>query len=82
MEYDCQILLANKVQAGFNKVARPLCTSCVNKGCTNPIVDTKISVFGKIMSSRMYQAGGTYFMVIQCDGYQSPEIEIEEEDQD
>ena len=80
MEYECQIQLASKIQAGFNKVVRPLCTSCCNRGCTNPIVDTKIAVFGKVMSSRLYQTGDTYFMVVQCDGYQAPE-EPDEDDE-
>ena len=72
MEYDCQLLLASKLQVGFNKVATPLCTHCQNRGCTNPIVDKKVSVFGKIMSTRLYEAGGSSFMVVACEGYQAP----------
>ena len=78
MEYDCQIVLANKIQAGFTKVARPLCTNCTNRGCTNPIVNKKISVFGKIMSTRLYDSGYGHFMVVSCEGYQPAQAKEEE----
>ena len=80
MEDECEIILANKLLVGFNKVATPLCTGCANAGCSNPIVDKKISVFGKVMSTRLYQTGGSTFMVVKCEGYQPMHQEDEELD--
>jgi len=80
MEYDCQIVLANKIQAGFNKVVTPLCTHCKNRGCSNPIEEKKISIFGRTMTSRMFVTGSGVFMVVACEGYQAPQAEDEDDE--
>jgi|TARA_Y100000310_G_scaffold224912_1_gene226784 hypothetical protein len=48
--------------------------------CTNPIAKTKVSIFGKEETYRMYRQSGAYKMVIDCDGYmKSPSVDMEEE---
>jgi hypothetical protein len=69
MEYDCHIVLASKVYSDFNKIIRPLCSSCTNHSCTNPVAEKKISVFGKIYTGRFFFNGNAYFMVQSCEGY-------------
>jgi len=78
MEYDCQIVSAQSLLVDYNKVLPPLCSTCVNNGCSNPIVDHKVSVVGKIHTSRLYKVGGHYFQVMQCEGYRG-EIDEDEE---
>jgi len=69
MEYECEIVPANKILTGFNKVVNPLCSSCTNTGCTNPIVEKKVSVFGQVKTSRLYDMGTMSYYVVRCDGY-------------
>jgi hypothetical protein len=84
MEYECELVLADRMCVDFNKTIRPLCTSCVNIGCSNPIVDKKISVFGTVMTTQLYETGTASFFVMGCDGYQpadGEDTEYEEEDE-
>ena len=79
MEYECQLVVANRVLTDFNKVIRPLCSSCTNTACSNPVYNKKISVFGQIYSGRVYTSGSLDFFVTACDGYRG-NFEDEEED--
>jgi len=76
VEYDCEIILANKIYTDFNKVVRPLCSSCTNHSCTNPVKEKKVSVFGKIYTGRFFYNGDTFFVVTSCEGYRG----IQEDD--
>ena len=78
-EYECQLLLASKVYSDYNKVIRPLCSTCTNESCMNPIVDCKVSVYGKIVSSRLYKTANSEFFVVSCEGYRGEEVETDEE---
>lgn len=69
MEYDCHIVSATKLVNGLMDVQKPLCTHCVNKSCTNPIVEKKISVIGIVHTTRMFQSGDRLFFVTKCDGF-------------
>jgi hypothetical protein len=80
VEYDCQIILATKILTDFNKVVKPLCSTCTNHSCTNPISEKKISVFGQVYTGRLFCSGDSYFMVTRCDGYRGETIESEEDD--
>lgn len=50
-------------------VQRPLCDSCCNKDCGNPIEFVQMSVFGLTEPTRLYKTGGSYMPVIRCEGY-------------
>jgi len=78
MEYECKIMPATRIYADFNKVIKPLCSTCVNHGCENPIVEHKISVFGVIQTTRLYKTGTHMFQVTECDGYRG-ELDEDEE---
>lgn len=80
MEYDCEIVLANKVYTDFNKVIRPLCSSCSNHACTNPVKEKKISVFGQVYTGRLFYNGDSYFVVTSCEGYRGIKQEYDEDD--
>jgi hypothetical protein len=84
MEYDCEIVPATRVLTDFNKVIHPLCTTCSNSGCSNPIVEQKISVFGMIKTTRIYDLGDTKFYVLKCEGYHKMDegLEMEEEQEE
>ena len=78
-EYDCQVVLASKIHAGFNKFQQPLCSSCINRGCTNTIVEEKISVFGIIHTTKLLKTYNATFMVVDCEGYIREDEDHEEE---
>jgi hypothetical protein len=78
MEYDCNIVNANKVYTDFNKVVRPLCSGCSNTACSNPIAEKKLSVFGKIHTGRFFFSGDMYFIVTSCEGYRGIDSDSEE----
>jgi len=69
MEYECRVVSASSIEATFNKVVSPLCSRCINRTCTNPISEKKMSVFGKVHTTRLYQMGTAFFMVVECDGF-------------
>jgi hypothetical protein len=69
MEYECQVISASSLTSTFNKVVSPLCSKCKNVNCTNPIVEKKISVFGKVHTTRLFNGGHGLFVVTKCDGF-------------
>lgn len=78
MEYDCQLVSIASLSTTFNKVVRPLCSSCKNRNCSNPIESKKVSIFGKVHSTRVYNTGSGFFIVSYCDGF----IDTEEDEED
>ena len=77
MDYECRIVSASKLHSGNMKVMKPLCTSCVNKNCTNSIVDNKVSIRGIIHTSRLYSSGSRLFFVLDCDGFRKKDDDYE-----
>jgi len=69
MEYECKIIPATRLTKGVISMQKPLCTHCVNKTCTNPIIDQKISIMGVVNTSRLFKSGDRFFFVTQCDGF-------------
>ena len=69
MEYDCHMVSSMKLVGGMMDIKKPLCTSCYNKSCTNPIVVKKVSVMGIVHTSKLYQSGQRMFFVVKCDGF-------------
>lgn len=76
MEYECKLVSARTLTKGLLNMQRPLCTTCVNRTCTNPIVDKKLSIMGVIHTSRMFQSCDRFFFVVQCDGYMGANDEV------
>ena len=69
MIYDCELLPMTKIHVGQNKVIKPLCTTCENIQCDNPIVKKRVSVFGTVGEVRLYEMADGYHMVKSCPGY-------------
>ncbi len=80
MEYNVRLISFNSVPVSIDGGVKPLCNDCMSIDCTNPIAKTKVSIFGKEETYRMYRQSGAYKMVIDCDGYmKSPSVDMEEE---
>jgi len=73
MEYECQLVSANRLNKGIINMQKPLCTRCKNKSCTNPIIYQKMSIMGVVHTSRLYSLGDRFFFVTKCDGFVSEE---------
>jgi len=69
MEYECQLMSANKLTKGILNMRKPLCTRCRNRSCSNPIVNQKIAIMGVVHTSRLYSSGDRFFFVVRCDGF-------------
>ena len=82
MEYECSITPINKLYSNYNKMITPLCTKCKNKGCSNPIMQKKISIMGIVYTTKLYCSGNFFFFVTNCDGFSEMEDDIEEKDND
>jgi len=50
---------------------RPLCNSCKNKDCENPIEEKEVWVFGFKEQMKCYCVSSNIDIVINCDGYVS-----------
>lgn len=69
MEYDCQLLSISSLTTTFNRVVKPICSNCKNTNCSNPIQEKKISIFGKVYSTKVYNMGNGFFIVSECEGF-------------
>ena len=80
MEYSVRLKSLDHVPLDLDGSVRPLCDSCMSADCTNPIARTKVSIFGREETFRLYKYGSSYKMVIDCDGYMKiPDKTIENE---
>ena len=69
MEYECQLVSANRLSKGILDLQKPLCTRCHNKSCTNNIVDKKIAIMGVVHTAKLYNIGERFYFVVKCDGF-------------
>ena len=69
MQYECQLISASRLTKGVLNTLKPLCTSCKNNSCTNPIADKKISIMGVVHTARLFNIGDKFFFVTKCDGF-------------
>ena len=67
--YPVKLSSMAKLPVGPGGVMRPLCDSCVNKECGNPIELVDISIFGVQQNMRMYRSGSNLMAVAACEGY-------------
>ncbi len=80
MDYDVKIVPADHTIVTEKGVFEPMCNSCINTECTNPIQTISISEFGKIKRDRLWVVNNTYRVVVACKGYEGP-IRMEAESQ-
>jgi len=83
VEYSVRLIPFNSVPVSVDGGVNPLCNECMSIDCTNPIAKTKVSIFGKEETYRMYRQGGSYKMVIDCDGFmKSPDVDEKEDSEE
>lgn len=58
-----------KVPIGIQGIQYPLCDSCSNIHCDNPIEPVQISIFGVNQTVRMYKRNDKHLAVFGCEGY-------------
>lgn len=69
MEYDCQAVPMDKLAVGPKGVEEPLCNSCANPDCSNPIRSKTVNVLGVPKPWRLWVVGNMVRQVVQCKGY-------------
>lgn len=69
MKYEVKLVPIAKTLTTPIGVVEPLCQSCENKSCSNPIETTKVSVFGINKQLRLYVSNNKPQVVVQCEGY-------------
>lgn len=67
--YKVKLISIAKLPVGPSGVNLPLCESCKNKECGNPISLVDVSVFGVSQKIKLYKSGSSLYGVYNCDGY-------------
>jgi len=68
----------NKIHVGQSQIIKPLCTTCENIQCDNPIIEKKVSVFGRVGTVKIYQMSeNDMYLVKSCPGYMEEYLEDE-----
>lgn len=69
MEFPCQTIPIDKLIIDTSGVARPLCNSCIQTECTNPIRIVTLSIMGVPQKYRVWTRNSIVRYVIGCQGY-------------
>jgi len=72
MQFNCQTVPLTKVTYDANGTLEPLCNTCCQTECTNPIREKTIIIQGLPHKWHVYAAGEIFHQVIQCDGFVRP----------
>jgi hypothetical protein len=78
MEYECQLMPIDKVVLDVKGFQRPLCDTCANPDCSNPIRISTISIIGVPQKMRLWVVHNLARIVIDCRGYIS-EVDAKQE---
>jgi len=68
-QYKVKLSSMAKLPVGPGGVQMPLCESCVNKECGNPVSLVDISVFGVLQKVKLYKSGSSFMAVTNCEGF-------------
>lgn len=68
-KYKVKLMSMAKLPVGPGGVHMPLCESCLNKECGNPISFVDISIFGVVEKIKLHKSGSGFMAVINCEGY-------------
>jgi len=74
MKYICNLVSLKSLLVSPNGVFSPLCCSCSNESCENPIERRKVSVFGIIKEMKVFVQREEESCVVECDGFISDKI--------
>lgn len=69
IHYKVKLLSMTKLPVGPGGVVSPLCDSCVNRECGNPVSLVNITVFGIEKKTRLHRSGSSFMAVANCEGY-------------
>ena len=69
MEFECRTVPILKPVLNTKGVMAPLCNSCTQIECTNPIKKKKVSILGKTEEWNVFVVGSQAYQVVQCLGY-------------
>lgn len=78
MEFKCKIVPFDKFLIGPNGVVPPLCNSCLQTECTNPIRSKTVSFLGVNSQWRLWVLNNSCHQVIDCAGYVDPKLELDD----
>lgn len=69
MEFECITTPVLRPVLNSKGVTEPLCNTCAQSDCSNPIKSKQISVFGKIEKWNVLVSGNQAYQVVTCTGY-------------
>ena len=69
MEFECVTVSIMKPVINSKGVMKPLCNTCTQTECTNPIRKKLVSIFGRNEEWEVFCAGSQAYQVVQCIGY-------------
>ena len=66
----CKKIPVDRLLVGPTGIVDPLCQSCINRHCGNPIEPMDISIMGITRKWWLYKSGNNVTAVIECEAYQ------------
>lgn len=75
MEFNCQTVPVERLLVDHNGVKQPLCNSCLQTECSNPIKTQTISIMGVPQKWRVWALNNAVRQVIQCVGYINEQLD-------
>lgn len=69
MEFECKTQPILRPILNEKGVIAPLCNTCIQVECSNPIKKKSISIFGKTEQWNVYMARDQAYQVTHCAGY-------------
>jgi len=69
LEFECKTVPLTKPALTHEGAMEPLCNTCVQLECDNPIRKKKVSILGKTEEWYVLVTGSQAYQVIQCTGY-------------
>ena len=69
MNFECKTVTIASPMLNANGVMEPLCNTCTQVDCSNPIRRKTVSLFGKNVEWEVFMAGDGAYQVVTCLGY-------------
>jgi hypothetical protein len=73
-DFQCQLIQLSDLAVDANGVKEPLCNSCVQSDCENPIRKMCVTILGKTTHWRLWVTNNQLKQVVSCQGYMKNEI--------
>jgi len=69
IHHKVKLMSIAKLPVGPGGVVPPLCDSCVNEECGNPVSLVNITIFGIERKTKLHKSGASLMAVVNCEGY-------------